>query len=165
MWRRAASNEARRPPQRTETCDIGNALASRAGRRPTSRSLGSARYLVAYLLCPLAAPLLAGPLQAIDPEARYPGGPLWRDGKPLCVEYAQSNSKKLAVVGIRNARCELGGPGYHLPRPPTQSSFNNTEARKPVLGKSDPRPSDRPLGASQRFLESVSLLAPRRRAD
>jgi hypothetical protein len=34
MWRRAASNEARRPPQRTETCDIGNALASRAGRRP-----------------------------------------------------------------------------------------------------------------------------------
>jgi gluconolactonase len=36
---------------------------------------------------------LAQKLATIDPDAHYPEGPLWRDGKLFYVEYAQSNIK------------------------------------------------------------------------
>ncbi len=49
--------------------------------------------LVACLLCLAAAPALAQQLTAIDPQAHYPEGPLWRDGKLFYVEYALSNIK------------------------------------------------------------------------
>jgi gluconolactonase len=39
------------------------------------------------------AAALAQKLATIDPDAHYPEGPLWRDGKLFYVEYAQSNIK------------------------------------------------------------------------
>ena len=33
-------------------------------------------------------------LTTIDPQARYPEGPLWRDGKLFYVEYAPGNIKQ-----------------------------------------------------------------------
>jgi gluconolactonase len=51
------------------------------------------RYLAACLLLLAGAPALAAPVQTIDPDARYPEGPLWRAGKLFYVEYAQSNIK------------------------------------------------------------------------
>jgi gluconolactonase len=41
----------------------------------------------------LVAPALAGEPAPIDPDAHYPEGPLWRDGKLYYVEYATSNIK------------------------------------------------------------------------
>jgi len=41
-----------------------------------------------------AVPALAGGLVTIDSHARYPEGPLWRDGSLLYVEYAASNIKR-----------------------------------------------------------------------
>jgi gluconolactonase len=52
----------------------------------------SLTWLAACLMC-LAAPALAGELAPIDPDAHYPEGPLWRDGKLYYVEYATSNIK------------------------------------------------------------------------
>jgi sugar lactone lactonase YvrE len=40
-----------------------------------------------------AASALAEQVTTVDPEARYPEGPLWRDGKLFYVEYALSNVK------------------------------------------------------------------------
>jgi gluconolactonase len=57
--------------------------SARAGRR----------FLAVCLLCLASVPAPGGQILAIDPEARYPEGPLWRDGKLLYVEYAQSNIK------------------------------------------------------------------------
>lgn len=39
------------------------------------------------------APASAAPAAVIDPQAHYPEGPLWRDGKLFFVEYALSNIK------------------------------------------------------------------------
>ena len=41
----------------------------------------------------VATPGSAAQLATIDPDAHYPEGPLWRDGKLFYVEYAQSNIK------------------------------------------------------------------------
>jgi len=58
-----------------------------------SRPAAPGRYLAALLLCLVGAPALAGQITTVDPDARYPEGPLWRDGKLFFVEYAQSNIK------------------------------------------------------------------------
>jgi gluconolactonase len=60
---------------------------------PVSPGLGRVLRLASCLLCLVAAPAFAGQLQTIDSEAHYPEGPLWRDGRLLYVEYAQSNIK------------------------------------------------------------------------
>ena len=49
------------------------------------------RYIAACVLCLIGLPALAAELIVVDPEARYPEGPLWRAGKLFYVEYAQSN--------------------------------------------------------------------------
>jgi gluconolactonase len=56
-------------------------------------SCGRARYLAACVLSAAAGCALAGQLTTVDPDAHYPEGPLWRDGKLFYVEYAQSNVK------------------------------------------------------------------------
>jgi gluconolactonase len=48
---------------------------------------------MACLLAALAAAAAAGPLTTVDADARYPEGPLWRDGRLFYVEYATSNIK------------------------------------------------------------------------
>ena len=60
--------------------------------RPASRTRRSVRGLC-LLLCLGAFPALADQVTAIDPDARYPEGPLWRDGKLFYVEYSASNIK------------------------------------------------------------------------
>ena len=45
-----------------------------------------ARYLAACVLSAAAGCALAGQLTTLDPDAHYPEGPLWRDGKLLYVE-------------------------------------------------------------------------------
>jgi gluconolactonase len=60
--------------------------------RVESRAAGG-RSLAACLLCLIGPPALAGELVVIDPDARYPEGPLWRDGRLFYVEYARSNIK------------------------------------------------------------------------
>jgi gluconolactonase len=57
--------------------------------RPTTGLCG-ALALALSLVGSLAA---AGELTTVDPHARYPEGPLWREGKLFYVEYAQSNIK------------------------------------------------------------------------
>jgi sugar lactone lactonase YvrE len=57
------------------------------------RSGGLAACLAACLLALASGPTLAQQLTTIDPQAHYPEGPLWRDGKLFYVEYAQSNIK------------------------------------------------------------------------
>ena len=68
------------------------------GRRPTELRgalphgiLGG--LLVAGLGCLGGAPACGAGLVTIDPDARYPEGPLWREDKLFYVEYAQSNIK------------------------------------------------------------------------
>jgi sugar lactone lactonase YvrE len=63
-----------------------------AGSGTASATWGRAPCLAACLIC-LAAPALAAEVATIDPDARYPEGPLWREGKLLYVEYAASNIK------------------------------------------------------------------------
>src|SRR5476651_1295206 len=58
-----------------------------------SRELVRGWFLAACLLCLTALPVLASPVTAIDPDAHYPEGPLWRDGKLFYVEYSASNIK------------------------------------------------------------------------
>jgi gluconolactonase len=48
---------------------------------------------VIVLTMALSGAALADQLLTVDPQARYPEGPLWRDGKLFFVEYAQSNIK------------------------------------------------------------------------
>jgi gluconolactonase len=68
--------------------------ATRKYARAIQRGGGILDALVKFacLVC-LAAPALAAEVVAIDPDARYPEGPLWRDGRLLYVEYAASNIK------------------------------------------------------------------------
>ena len=54
---------------------------------------GRARYLAVCVLSWVTASALAGTLTTVDPDAHYPEGPLWRDGKLWYVEYATSNIK------------------------------------------------------------------------
>lgn len=49
--------------------------------------------LLACLLWLTGLPAFAAQLIPVDPEAHYPEGPLWRDGKLFYVEYARSNIK------------------------------------------------------------------------
>jgi sugar lactone lactonase YvrE len=51
------------------------------------------KYLAACALCLTALSALAGSVTAIDPDARYPEGPLWQEGRLFYVEYAASNIK------------------------------------------------------------------------
>ena len=51
------------------------------------------RALAAWLLSLAGVPALAGQITIVDPDAHYPEGPLWRDGKLFYVEYARSNIK------------------------------------------------------------------------
>ena len=44
-------------------------------------------------MCLAMLPVMAGEVAPIDPDAHYPEGPLWRDGKLYYVEYATSNIK------------------------------------------------------------------------
>jgi gluconolactonase len=48
--------------------------------------------IVMVMLC-ACGPTVAQQLVTVDPEAHYPEGPLWRDGKLFFVEYARSNIK------------------------------------------------------------------------
>jgi sugar lactone lactonase YvrE len=50
-------------------------------------------YLVVFVLWAATAAALADQLTTVAPDARYPEGPLWRDGKLFYVEYATSNIK------------------------------------------------------------------------
>lgn len=59
----------------------------------TTRPGGRAGHRAAWALCAAAAPALAAQLATIDPDAHYPEGPLWRDGRLLYVEYSASNIK------------------------------------------------------------------------
>jgi gluconolactonase len=45
------------------------------------------------LPCLASAAVLAGQVTPIDPDAHYPEGPLWREGKLFYVEYSTSNIK------------------------------------------------------------------------
>jgi sugar lactone lactonase YvrE len=66
--------------------------ASGHSRLPAgSRPLHSASLAACLLLAGASA--LAGQVTTVDPDAHYPEGPLWRDGKLFYVEYAQSNIK------------------------------------------------------------------------
>jgi len=56
-------------------------------------SCSGRRSLAACLIWLVGVPAVAGQLTVVDPAARYPEGPLWRDGRLFYVEYAQSNIK------------------------------------------------------------------------
>jgi gluconolactonase len=56
------------------------------------RGWTSAVAVICSLFLP-AAVACADQIVVVDPEAHYPEGPLWQDGKLLYVEYAQSNIK------------------------------------------------------------------------
>jgi gluconolactonase len=66
------------------------------GRRPAPppRSGGAPRYIAGGVLLLAAAAATAATLTTVDPQARYPEGPLWRDGQLLYVEYATGNIKQ-----------------------------------------------------------------------
>src|SRR5262252_9871147 len=49
--------------------------------------------LVLCVLSAAAAAAVADSVTTVDADARYPEGPLWRDGKLFYVEYATSNIK------------------------------------------------------------------------
>ena len=49
--------------------------------------------LVAFVLWAATAAAVADQVTTVDADARYPEGPLWRDGKLFYVEYATSNIK------------------------------------------------------------------------
>lgn len=48
-----------------------------------------------WLLCLAAESVCAASVTAIDPQAHYPEGPIWRDGALLYVEYSTGNIKRL----------------------------------------------------------------------
>ena len=68
-------------------------VGPRSGPTRSVHAKSSARYFAACTLCLAAAAALADEVTTIDPDARYPEGPLWRDGKLFYVEYAPSNIK------------------------------------------------------------------------
>jgi gluconolactonase len=75
---------------------IGSEHARRGSapaRRHGAIGLVRAACLAAGLLCFSAGPAVAQQITAIDPDAHYPEGPLWREGKLFYVEYALSNVK------------------------------------------------------------------------
>jgi gluconolactonase len=47
-----------------------------------------------WLLCLAVAPVLEASVTAIDSDAHYPEGPIWRDGALLYVEYSTGNIKR-----------------------------------------------------------------------
>ena len=49
--------------------------------------------LASCIPCLAALPAVAAQVAPIDPDAHYPEGPLWRDGKLFYVEYSASNIK------------------------------------------------------------------------
>src|ERR1700739_3775756 len=61
------------------------------GSGPTHSAGGGTRGLALALLGLAAASAAADELTTLDPQARYPEGPLWHDGQLLYVEYAPSN--------------------------------------------------------------------------
>jgi gluconolactonase len=65
-------------------------MKTRAARAAMSRGH---RGCLALSLLLAGVPVLADQVTTVDPEARYPEGPLWRDGKLMYVEYAPSNIK------------------------------------------------------------------------
>ena len=74
---------------------VGAMLAGNTGNRRT-RAAGAKRTascLATFMLSLSVSYALAEPLTTIDPKARYPEGPLWRDGKLFYVEYAASTIK------------------------------------------------------------------------
>jgi len=58
---------------------------------PTPRA---PRYITGLVLSLGAVAASAAELTAVDPQAGYPEGPLWRDGRLLYVEYAAGNIKQ-----------------------------------------------------------------------
>ena len=50
--------------------------------------------MTALLLCLTAAAAAGAELTTVDPQAGYPEGPLWRDGRLFYVEYAAGNIKQ-----------------------------------------------------------------------
>jgi sugar lactone lactonase YvrE len=50
--------------------------------------------ILAFIFCLLAGPVMAGALVAIDSDAHYPEGPLWREGALFYVEYAAGNIRR-----------------------------------------------------------------------
>jgi gluconolactonase len=49
---------------------------------------------VTWILCLAAGPALAASVNAIDSQAHYPEGPMWRNGALLYVEYSTGNIKR-----------------------------------------------------------------------
>jgi len=72
---------------------VGELRLRRTRASPSSRSWRAGGLFTACLLYLVAMPVLAEQVTAIDPDARYPEGPLWRDGKLFYVEYSASNIK------------------------------------------------------------------------
>lgn len=63
-------------------------------KRGPAAVLRNAWYGTLWLFaCSVALPVVAAQISAIDPQAHYPEGPLWRDGKLFYVEYSASNIK------------------------------------------------------------------------
>lgn len=54
----------------------------------------SVNSIVLLILLCFADSAFAGPVSAIDPDARYPEGPVWRDGQLYYVEYFEGNIKR-----------------------------------------------------------------------
>jgi gluconolactonase len=75
--------------ERKEMLDSWRIVRSASGH-PRSAG-GGASCLALCVLGLAAAAAAAEELTTIDPQARYPEGPLWRDGKLFYVEYAPSN--------------------------------------------------------------------------
>jgi sugar lactone lactonase YvrE len=72
-----------------------------------------------WVLALVSCCVRAEELTTVDPQARYPEGPLWRDGKLFYVEYAPGNIKqwdgKRTVVYWHAEGC---GPSALIPEPP-----------------------------------------------
>jgi gluconolactonase len=59
----------------------------------TGPQVGKAAAVALWIFALLTSSAWAEELTTIDPQARYPEGPLWRDGKLFYVEYAPGNIK------------------------------------------------------------------------
>ncbi len=75
---------------------LGSLRILRRCNGTTRRAGGVCRagYLAVCVIAGATAPALAGQLTTIDGDARYPEGPLWREGKLFYVEYAPSTIKR-----------------------------------------------------------------------
>ena len=72
---------------------FGSGRIIRSGSERTRWAGGMASRLALFIVGLAAASAPAEELTTIDPQARYPEGPLWRDGRLFYVEYALSNIK------------------------------------------------------------------------